>query len=240
MAIPCFNRFIPVAGREIQKNMRNSDSQQLENYFNSLNVKDGSLAKKARQAAEKLGLQDISLGPVECSILRTLVCTHRSRKFVEIGTLTGSSGLAILAGMPDGGELWTFEKEPKHAEHAEPILMEAAKHRHQKCEVILGDAQLRLFDIEEKGPFDGIFIDANKAAYFDYLKWAEKNIREGGIIIADNVFLGGGVLGIPTERFSEKQIDVMKEFNKRLFEKGLYESCFIPTIEGMLMSIKRF
>lgn len=220
--------------------MRNMNSQHLEKYFASVSPQSDPLVLKARKAAAQLGLDKISLGPVECSILQTMVYMHGARKFIELGTLTGVSGLSILAGMPDGSDLWTFEKEPKHADFAEPILQEAAKRKNQKCEVILGDAQLRLFDVEEKGPFDGIFIDANKAAYFDYLKWAEKNLREGALVIADNVFLDGGVLGLPTERFTDKQVSVMKEFIKRLFEKGQYEACLLPTDEGLLVATKLF
>jgi predicted O-methyltransferase YrrM len=220
--------------------MRNENTQQFEKYFHSVFSSKDPWLDKAKKAAAGLKLGHISLGDAERAILQTVIHSHGCRKFIEIGTLTGASGLAILAGMPMGSRLWTFEKEPQHAELAEPILKKAAEERGLECEIVLGDAQMRLFEVEEKGPFDGIFIDGNKTAYMDYLKWAEKNIQEGGLIVADNVFLDGGVFGEPTEKFSDKQISIMQEFNKRLFDKTRYQSCLIPTQEGLLVSVKLF
>lgn len=219
--------------------MRNSSSQ-LETYFKTLTLGSDSLLAKARTEAERLGLGHISLGSMELQILKYLVSLHKSKNFVEIGTLTGASGLGILAGLPEGAKLWTIEKEPRHAAAAEPILLEAAKARHQHVRVVVGDAREKLNEISKEGPFDGIFIDGNKAAYGDYLKWAEVNLIKGGLIIADNVLLSGTVYGEQSERFSEKQIQVMKDFNKRLFDPNLFQSCLIPTTDGLLAAVKIF
>jgi predicted O-methyltransferase YrrM len=220
--------------------MHDRNSEQLENYFHSLCSGTDDLLVKSREAAVQLGLQRISLGDLERNILKMFVHSNGCQKFVEIGTLTGASGLAILSAMPAASHFWTFEKEPRHAALAQPILAQAALSGGQACDVVVGDAQEKLKTIEKHGPFDGIFIDGNKSAYGEYLKWAEKNIRKGGLIVADNVFLGGGVLGHPTDRFSEKQISVMKEFNKRLFQEDLFRSCLIPTSEGLLVAVKLF
>ncbi len=217
----------------------------VEQYFSNLSGPLDPGLKKSRQAALELGLQQISLGDLELQILKSIILLHASQKWIEIGTLTGSSGLAILSALPQKAHLWTFEKEILHAELAKPLLEDAAHSKNQQVEILIGDARLRLKEIEHLGPFDGIFIDGNKAAYGDYLVWAESNIRKGGLVIADNIFLSGAVFESVFEserpvssKFSAKQINVMKAFNQRLMDKSVFETSFLPTEEGLSVSIK--
>ncbi len=213
----------------------------VEQYFSDLRGPTDPGLKKSRQAALELGLQQISLGDLELQILKSIILLHGSQKWIEIGTLTGSSGLAILSALPQKGHLWTFEKEILHAELAKPLLEEAARSKNQQVEILIGDARWRLKDIEHLRPFDGIFIDGNKAAYGDYLIWAELNIRKGGLVIADNIFLGGAVFESEkpvSSKFSVKQIQVMKAFNQRLMDKSVFETSLLPTEEGLSVSIK--
>ena len=215
----------------------------VEHYFSDLGGPTDPWLKKSRQAALGLGLQQISLGDLELQILKSIILLHGSQKWIEIGTLTGSSGLAILSALPQKAQFWTFEKEPEHAELAKPLLAAAAQSKNQKVEILVGDARLRLKEIEHLGPFDGIFIDGNKAAYGDYLLWAESNIRKGGLVMADNIFLSGAVFESEEpviSKFSVKQIQVMKAFNQRLMDKSVFETCLLPTEEGLAVSIKLF
>ncbi len=217
----------------------------VEHYFSSLSGLSNPGLEKSRQAAVELGLQQISLGDLELQILETILCLHGSQKFVEIGTLTGASGLAILSALPQGAQFWTFEKDPRHAELAQPLLEAAALSKNQQVTLMVGDARLRLSEINPQGPFDGIFIDGNKAAYGDYLAWSEANLRKGGLVIADNIFLGGAVFDTPEittgkTKFSAKQIQVMRAFNQKLSDKALYQTCLLPTEEGLSVSIKLF
>ncbi len=198
------------------------------------------LMLKARKFAENLNLLGISISFSEASVLRFLVQISQCKKFVEIGTLTGFSALALLQGLGQEGELWTFEKNPEHAKLAKEILDSFVSQSEHKVQVIAGDAEAQLPSIERSGPFDGIFIDGNKAAYGRYLSWAENNIKKGGLIIADNVFLEGGVWGEKSEKFSDKQINVMKEFNLRLSDPNKYLFSLLPTNEGLIAARKLF
>ena len=161
------------------------------------------------------------------------------KKFVEIGTLTGLSALWILRAMGEGGKLWTFEKDPAHAESAAKTLHDYTQiHSSQAAQVVVGDAIATLPSINSNGPFDGVFIDGNKAAYGSYLDWAEKNVRKGGLIIGDNIFLGGTVYSSEKGKFSDKQITVMQNFNQRLADPTKYLSAVAPTAEGFFIAIK--
>ncbi|MNT10850.1 putative O-methyltransferase [compost metagenome] len=164
---------------------------------------------------------------------------HGCKKFVEIGTLTGLSAQYIFEALPEGGELWTLEKDPKHAGMAQQAFAKMNVASSKKIHVIVGDARIELEKLAALGPFDGVFIDGNKAAYMDYLMWSEKNLRAGGLVLADNVFLSGAVWGdATTQKFSEKQVRVMQEVNLRLADKSLYTSSLIPTFEGLFAAIK--
>jgi predicted O-methyltransferase YrrM len=190
----------------------------------------------ARLAADGFGKGSISLGDLEAQLMSTLIRSHGCKKFVEIGTLTGASALWILQGLGNDGELWTFEKDVKHADEAKKVLANG------KVNIITGDAVETLASIEKEGPFDGIFIDGNKGAYGHYLDWAEKNLKKGALILADNVFLRGSVFEevVESNVFSKKQIEVMRAFNRRLADPSLYAGSIVPTSEGLFIATKLF
>ena len=219
--------------------MRNDEVNPRDAYISGLYEDETNLKIQSRKAAQELGLARISVSSVEGQIISTLLKLHQSKKCVEVGTLTGLSAQYILEAMPQGGELWTFEKSPEHATQAEKIFAQINQQA-KKTHLLVGDAKVELEKINSQGPFDAIFIDGNKAAYGEYLEWAEKNLRVGGLIIADNIFLAGKVWGgEATQKFNDKQIKVMQDFNLRLADKKFYDSAVIPTQEGLFVAIKR-
>lgn len=219
--------------------MRDEVLPQKNLYLESLSKEEGSNKLLSRKFATELGLARISVSASEASLISLLVKIHGCRKFVEIGTLTGLSAQYIFEALPEGGQLWTLEKDPKHAEKAAQVFSKVSQES-KKISLVVGDAREELKNLSQFGPFDGIFIDGNKAAYYDYLLWAEKNLRPGGLILADNIFLSGAVWGDQTaQKFSEKQIRILKEFNQRLSDPNIYESAIAPTSEGLFIAIKK-
>lgn len=220
--------------------MRSHEISPRDEYLENLFAAESALKIKSRQAAEELKLARISLSPNEGQILALLLKLHGSEKCVEIGTLTGLSAQYILEALPANAQLWTFEKSPEHAAKAQAVFSQWPR-ASQKIHLLVGDAREKLNEITAEGPFDAIFIDGNKAAYGDYLVWAEKNLRKGGLIIADNVFLSGAVWGAATtQKFNEKQIKVLQDFNQRLADANLYDAAALPTAEGLFIAIKKF
>mgnify|MGYP003346521955 FL=1 len=108
-----------------------------------------------------------------------------------------------------------------------------------RCEILVGDAREKLQELSSKAPFDLIFIDGNKAAYLDYFNWAEQNIRVGGLIVLDNVFLAGSVWGDTSQqKFNDKQIKTLQSVNEKAFKTPHFNSVMIPTEEGLLICKK--
>lgn len=235
--------------------------------------------KKRVQAAihnsESVFKKAISLSLAEGQLLDFLIQQNQCLNFVEIGTLTGHSALWIMKALNQNqlslsrssnrvkckepnsdvnrslnskAWLYTFEKDPKHAELARSVLQSFSGMA--EAEILIGDAVEKLPMIELNGPFDGIFIDGNKSAYGQYLDWAERNLKKGALVVADNVFLSGQVFaegkpgnsveGKPKNKFSEKQVKVMQEFNQRLADPKKYTSALIPTEEGLFVAKKLF
>lgn len=218
--------------------MRETVLTHREEYVNALLAEENSLKKLAREYAKSLGLARISVAPSEAQLIKTLVQMNNCKKFVEIGTLTGLSAQYIFEGLVEGGELWTLEKDLRHGEKAQAVF-DQVDQRRKKIHLVLGDAREELEKLNSLGPFDGVFIDGNKAAYGDYLAWAERNLRSGGLVLADNIFLSGSVWGEQTQqKFSDKQIRVMQDFNKKLSDPSKFKSAIIPTFEGLFVALK--
>lgn len=177
----------------------------------------------------------------EGKILQLLVKLNNAKHIVEIGTLSGYSTIWLARAITDGGRIFTIEKNKKRIE---PILENFKSCKvDNKISLICGTALDELPKIENQGPFDMIFIDADKGGYCDYLDWSEKNIKKGGLIVGDNTFLFGALYGQLRDgynKFPQKTIDVMNDFNKRLANEEKYTSILLPTFEGLTVAIKNF
>lgn len=216
--------------------MRKNNPKSYE-YIEKLVPVESELMFKARENSDKLGLGGISISATEAQIMKFYLSSIQPRKVVEIGTLTGLSALHILEVMPKEGVLLTLEKSSEHAALAQEVL--SAEIKKQRCEIVIGDAQESLKELNSKGPFDAVFIDGNKAAYLDYFNWAIENTRAGGLIFVDNIFLAGAIWGDETkQRFSAKQIGVVQQMNKLALTHTQLKSVIIPTEEGLLISQK--
>lgn len=119
---------------------------------------------------------------------------QNARAILEIGTLGGYSTIWLARGLAPDGKLITLEVDPKHAEVARSNIERAGLGR--KVEVRLGPALEALPRIaaEGRGPFDLIFIDADKASIPEYFRWSLKLSHPGTLIIVDNVIRGGAVI----------------------------------------------
>lgn len=217
--------------------MRESELPPKQKYLDeTFGLPDKEL-EAVRAAMNEQGVSRISLAPSEARLLGFLIRQFRVRSVVEIGTLFGYSALAMAAALPEDGRLFTCEKNPENHRRAQETF--ARSSRGHKIQGLLGDATELLLSLEKQGPFDLVFIDADKGGYMKYLEWAEKNLRPGGLIVGDNTFLFGALWSGPNDSVTAGTIEVMKAFNRRLADPALYDSILIPTAEGMTVAVKR-
>ena len=98
-------------------------------------------------------------------------------------------------------------------------------------------ATLPTLEAEGLGPFDLVFIDADKDGYPDYLNWAADNLRPGGLVLADNVFLFGELTDKPTGARAAA-IAGMQAFHQILANSGRFRATVLPTGEGLAVGVR--
>lgn len=147
----------------------------------------------ALRASEAAGLPAIQVSPLQGKLLHLLALTVGARSILEIGTLGGYSTIWLARALPPGGHLITLEIDAKHAEVARANLARAGLER--LADVRLGPAldTLERLEREKAGPFDLVFIDADKPSGPDYFASALRLARPGSLIIVDNVVREGAV-----------------------------------------------
>lgn len=166
----------------------------VDRYLTSLFAAPDAALEAALAASTAAGLPEIQVSPPMGKLLHMLARLQNARAILEIGTLGGYSAIWLARALAPGGCLITLEADPKHAKVARANIESAGLAA--VVEVHLGRAleTLPRLAAEGRGPFDLVFIDADKQSNPDYFTWAVKLTRPGSLIIVDNVVRKGGVI----------------------------------------------
>jgi predicted O-methyltransferase YrrM len=164
---------------------------EVDRFVGETIVAEDEALREAVAAAEAAGLPWIQVSPPQGKLLQLLVRLLGARKILEFGTLGGYSAILMARALPDDGRLISLEAEPEYAEVARRSIEHAGVA--DKVEIRVGPALAALPVLEEEGagPFDLVFIDADKVNTPDYFDWALDRTRPGGLIVADNVVRNG-------------------------------------------------
>jgi predicted O-methyltransferase YrrM len=183
----------------------------VDHYITGLLVPPDQALESALAASEAAGLPAISVTPNLGKLLHLLARVQGARSILEIGTLGGYSTIWLARALPAGGRLVTLESDPKHADVARANI--AAARLTDVVELRLGRAidTLPQLAAERRGPFDLIFIDADKPSNPDYFAWALKLSRRGSLIIIDNVVRSGAVIDAASDDPSVKGVRRLNE-----------------------------
>jgi caffeoyl-CoA O-methyltransferase len=189
---------------------------------------DGPL-EAAFTAPAREGMPAIQVGQSDGKLLEVLLRLAGARKVVEIGTLAGYSALRILRALPADGHLYTIEFDPKHAAVAQAMIDGAGYT--ERATVLVGAGLAMLPTIERYGPFDAVFIDADKSNYDRYGAWARGNLRTGGLLLGDNAYLFGRLLA------DSDEAKAMRRFHEEA--ATAFDTVCAPTPDGLLIGVKR-
>ena len=151
---------------------------------------DDHLLALAEETRATLSAPQMMVGPLEGRFLEMLVYALRPTWVLEIGTFSGYSSLSMAAGLPRGGRITSCELNPVHAEAARAHI--ARSPYADRIEVIEGPALDTVARLD--GPFDFVFIDADKTNYFAYYEAVLPKLAPGGLIAADNTLWSGRVV----------------------------------------------
>ncbi|MBI3615482.1 MAG: class I SAM-dependent methyltransferase [Candidatus Omnitrophica bacterium] len=204
---------------------------EIESYAAKHTSPEPALFKNlARTTWAATDLPQMQVGHLEGSFLRLLMRIARAKRVLEIGTFTGYSALAMAEGLPTGGRLITCDINPDTTKIAKAYW---AKSPHgKKIQLRLGHAAQTIQRL--KGPFDAVFIDADKENYIRYWELCVPKIRKGGILLADNTLWGGRVL-----RPQDSSDRAIAAFNRRVAADKRVEAVMLTLRDGLTLAVKK-
>jgi predicted O-methyltransferase YrrM len=199
----------------------------VDDYLNALLIGADPHLDEARSASLAAGLPDIAVAPNQGKLLYLLARIHGAKNILEIGTLGGYSTIWLARALPPQGHLITLEADPKHAEIATANIARAGFA--ETVDLRLGKAidTLPKLEAEGRGPFDLVFIDADKASIPDYFTWALKLSRPQALIIVDNVVRDGGIVDPES---TDPNIRGVRRFNEMLAAEPRVTATCIQTV----------
>lgn len=211
----------------------------VDQYINQMLAESDPALETALAESQKAGLPAINVAPNQGKMLHVLaraVLLTRSAaggdgaspgSILEIGTLGGYSTIWLARAFPRGGRLITLEAEAKHAEVARANIARAGLS--DVVELRLGRAldTLPVLAGEGQGPFDLIFIDADKPSYAEYFTWAVRLSRPGTLIVADNVVRKGAVADAST---TDPLVQGIRRFNERVAADTRVRATAVQTV----------
>lgn len=203
--------------------------KEIDAYVAGLYAPPDEALTAALRESERAGLPPVNVSASEGQLLRMLVEISGARRVLEIGTLGGYSAIHFARALPKDGVLISLELDERHAEVARRNVERAGLSN--KVEIRVGDARDALAGIIEngEGPFDLIFIDADKEGYPEYLDWSLRLSRPGTLILGDNAIREGSVMD-PDDPSSR----AMRDFNERLAKNPRLSALILPLIRDRI------
>jgi len=211
----------------------------VDEYITGLFEQEDSSLTAVEQSIKESNIPPISISPNQGKFLQLLARLCHAKKILEIGTLAGYSTIWLARALPKDGKLITLEYEPLHARVSQTNIDRAALSSVVEIRVGKGIDLLPKLVEEGAGPFDMIFIDADKPPYKEYFDWSLKLSRPGTLIVADNVIREGKVLH---DKSPDEMVAGVKRFNAALAVNPAVTATIIQTIgakehDGMALAI---
>lgn len=199
----------------------------VDGYITGLLVPADPALDAALEASAAAGLPAINVAPNQGKLLMLLARLQGARRILEIGTLGGYSTIWLARALPAGGRLVTLEANPEYAGVARANLARAGFA--DVAEVRVGPAAESLPRLAEEGagPFDLVFIDADKQSTPEYFAWALRLARRGTLIVVDNVVRDGAVVDADSE---DAAVQGIRRFNEMAAAEPRVSATAIQTV----------
>ena len=205
---------------------------QVERYAEEHTTPLGELFERlAEETRTKTSAPQMMVGRIEGQFLATLVRLSGARRILEFGTFTGYSSISMASALPPDGQIVTCDVDPEATAIARRYMDESG--HGDKIVIRLGPALETIETLE--GPFDLVFIDADKPNYRAYYEAALPLLAEDGLIIADNVLWSGRVV----EEDGDESTRAIKEFNEHVRADSRVVSVMLTVRDGMTLVQKR-
>ena len=199
--------------------------QDVDDYYGGLLLPADPVLDAALEANAAAGLPAIDVTPAQGKLLHLLARSIGAQAILEVGTLGGYSTIWLARALPAGGRLVTLERDPRHADVARANVARAGLDG--VVDVLVGPALDTLPTLT--GPFDLVFVDADKQSNAEYLALALERTRPGGVIVVDNVVRGGRVVDPGTD---DAAVAGTRRFAAALAAEKRVDATVIQTVGG--------
>ncbi len=210
------------------------NSSGLQRYLDTFSTpEDPVLEELSRRTHLQTVYPQMISGPLQGRLLQFISHMIRPARILEIGTFTGYSAICLARGLREGGRLITLEANDEYEKIIREFFEKAGITGN--AELIIGNALQILPEL--KGPFDLVFIDADKKEYSDYFDQVIGKVEAGGFILVDNVLWDGKVLS-PEERMDEETAAIHR-FNQKITADTRVENLLLPVRDGLMLIRKK-
>lgn len=199
----------------------------VDDFIDKLFAQEDDALAGAKKAIIDNGLPQISISQNQGKFLHVLAKLRNPSKILEIGTLGGYSTIWLGRALSAGGKLISLEIDEHHAEVASANVAKAGLADNITIRVGNALEELPKIKQENAGPFDVIFIDADKEPYAEYFEWALQLSKPGTLIIVDNVVREGKILD---ENTGDKEVRGVQRFIKLLSETQGVTATIVQTV----------
>ena len=207
-------------------------TEELYGYVLKYGVRETRAQRELRAATQKIPMAGMQIGADQGALLQVLVRILGAKRCIEIGTFTGYSALAVALALPPGGSLVCCDVSEEWTAIARRYWKKAGVDR--KISLRLAPALETLAQL--KGPFDFVFIDADKPNYWNYFERCVKLLRKGGLIAVDNTLWGGSVINPEKQGESTR---ALRAFNRKLAKDRRVHIALVPIGDGLTLAVKR-
>lgn len=191
------------------------------------------LNELTRETHKKVLMSRMISGHLQGRVLAMFSHMIRPKRVLEVGTFTGYSALCLAEGLADGGTIITIDKNEELETMARRFF--AKSDYEESIDYRVADAMTVIPELD--GPFDLVFIDADKINYYNYFKLVLEKVRPGGFIIADNVLWSGKV--VETGKKIDNDTQALQDFNRLVHADDRVEKVLFPVRDGLMVIRKK-
>jgi predicted O-methyltransferase YrrM len=199
----------------------------VDRFVESTLAPDDEALRGALEAAAAAGLPQIQVSAAQGRLLTILARLVSARAILEFGTLGGYSTILLARGLEPGGRIYTLEVDPEHAAVARASIERAGFGDVVDLRVGPALESLPGLEADGAGPFDLVFVDADKPNTPAYVAWALDRTRPGGLIVADNVVRGGG---LAEEGSDDPTFEAQRRLHEELARDPRVEATTLQTV----------
>lgn len=209
--------------------------ERFASFVKSFEKGNSGFLGEVEEQALALGIPMIR--PEAQSLLKVLLALQKPQAILEVGTGTGFSALLMKAHAPEGCKITTIEKDARRVAIAEENFGKSGQG--EEIDLLAGDAALLLRELE--GPFDFIFLDGAKGQYVHFLPEAVRLLRQGGILLSDNVLKDGEIIQsrYGVTRRNRTIHSRMRAYLHQIKNHAQLETAILTVGDGMALSVKR-